>query len=145
MTPNSQFPSLCAHSLLCPSPPFSCCGSSVQLYFLPLCLHFSVDRCVPFFLTPHILLIISHLIHMSHPYSSLLYHCCAIAPCLVSCLTVQPLLPFLSLTLPALLLLCLMSLWGPIFLAIVLVSIVPCCIPLSIFLSSLSLPAVDDQ
>jgi len=145
VTPNSRFPSLCAHSLSHPSPPFSCCGSSVWLYFLPLCLHSSVDRCVPFFLAPHVLLIISHLICTSCPYSSPLHHHCAMAPCLVSCPTVQPLLPFLSLTLPALLPLCLISLWGPIFLAVALASVVPCHIPLSVFLSSLSLPAVDDQ
>jgi len=105
----------------------------------------SIGRCVPFFLAPCILLIVSCLICTSHPYSSPLHHHCAMAPCLVSCLTVQPLLPFLSPTLPALLLLCLMSLWGPIFLAVALASIVPCHIPLSVFLSSLSPPAIDNQ
>ena len=96
--------SLCAHSL--PQfPPQSQFLSwlSLRLHFLLSCLCSSVDRCVPIFLAPSTLLIISCSICMSGPYLSPLPHH-SIAPCMVSCLILSPLLPFLSLTFPALLL-----------------------------------------
>ena len=107
-----------------------------SLLSLTLCLayHLLLDLHVPpLFLTTASLLCYSSLLgFMSN---------CPATPSL----PVWPLLPFLSLSLPALLLLCLILLWGPIFLAVVLVSIISCCIPLSIFLSSLSLPAANNQ
>jgi len=63
----------------------------------------SVDRCVPIFLAPSALLIVSCSIRTSGPYSSPLPHR-SIAPCMVSCPTLSPLLPFLSPTFLALLL-----------------------------------------